>query len=337
MAKVFILGEFMDEAAARLDRAFAGPTESLLYGLLRQVGIDAKEVYVTNVIQRRPPRNDFKEFCGPKGEALFPKDPPLVPGKYIRKEFAEEFARLDAELARERPNIVLAMGNMALWAISRKTGIKKYRGSPLPSHDNQYKVIPTWALGSIFRQWENRAVVLADFSKVAREKEFPEINRPQHFIHMEPSLEDIEKFYHKYLIGEPFLSADIETKSLTITEFGVSTSCGTHCLVIPFWDRIASDGNYWDTAEEEIEAWGWVRRICENFYLIGQNFSFDMQYLWRTVGIPCPKFLGDTMLQHHSLQPEMEKGLGFLGSIYTNEPSWKFMRQDHGTLKREDN
>ena len=76
--------------------------------------------------------------------------------------------------------------------------------------------------------------------------------------------------------------------------------------------------------------------VCENHLTIGQNFSYDMQYFWRTVGITCPKFFGDTMLLHHALQPELEKGLGFLGSIYTNEPSWKFMRQEHFTLKKGD-
>jgi len=42
------------------------------------------------------------------------------------------------------------------------------------------------------------------------------------------------------------------------------------------------------------------------------------------------------MLLHHAMQPEMEKGLGFLGSLYTNEPSWKFMRTDHDNLKKGD-
>jgi hypothetical protein len=39
------------------------------------------------------------------------------------------------------------------------------------------------------------------------------------------------------------------------------------------------------------------------------------------------------MLLHHALQPESEKGLGFLGSVYTNEASWKLMRTS--TIKRD--
>ena len=43
----------------------------------------------------------------------------------------------------------------------------------------------------------------------------------------------------------------------------------------------------------------------------------------------------DTMLMHHAMQPEMEKGLAFLGSVYTDEASWKFRRKNQ-TIKQED-
>jgi hypothetical protein len=61
-----------------------------------------------------------------------------------------------------------------------------------------------------------------------------------------------------------------------------------------------------------------------------------MNYMLRTVGIAARRMKDDTMLMHHALQPEMEKGLGFLGSVYTDEPAWKFMRAKHETLKKED-
>lgn len=43
----------------------------------------------------------------------------------------------------------------------------------------------------------------------------------------------------------------------------------------------------------------------------------------------------DTMLLHHALQPEALKNLGFLGSIYSDEGSWKDMRKAK-TTKRDD-
>lgn len=332
---VFVLGEYWSEQAEREGKPFAGPDESLLMGLLKQSGIDPRECHFTSVFNRRPSGNRVEAFCGPKANGI-PDYRPIFAGKYVRAEFQPELDRLAAELDRARPNVVLALGNTALWAMSKKSGIKKYRGSPLPSHCNRWKVLPTWSMSSVMRQWELRVIVLADFSKARAESFSPELERPRRYIYLEPSLSDIEDFYHEYLVHSPFVSCDIETKQGTITEVGYATADGRRAIVIPFYSRAATDGNYWDTLSDERRAWRWVRRINAEKPLIGQNFAYDMNYFWRTVGIPCPRFLGDTMLLHHSLQPEMEKGLGFLGSIYTNEPSWKFMRTDHDQLKKGD-
>jgi hypothetical protein len=64
---------------------------------------------------------------------------------------------------------------------------------------------------------------------------------------------------------------------------------------------------------------------------------YDLHFLWRGYGIPTVNCDDDTMLLHHSLQPESEKGLGFLGSVYTNEASWKLMRaRGKTTIKRDE-
>lgn len=330
-----IVGEAWGEQEELKGRPFVGPSGSVLHGLLRQVGIAKEDCYFTNVFNLRPRGNRIDSLYVGKADAI-PNYRAIVRGKYIDKKYLPEIERLFEEVERIKPNLILALGNTPLWALCKKSGIKKYRGSPLKTHDGQTKVLPTWHPAAILRQWELRAVAFADFHKARKEMTFPELNRPPHYIYLEPSLQDIKEFYEKFLIGEPFLSCDIETKAETITEVGYSNASGSHAIVIPFWDRSKKDGNYWRTLEDERAAWNWVRRINREFKLVGQNFSYDMQYFWRSVRMKCPNFGGDTMLMQHSLQPEMEKGLGFLGSVYTNEPSWKFMRTDHATLKKED-
>lgn len=334
---IMIVGEAHGEQEEQQGRAFAGPSGSVLHGLLRQAGIAKEECYFTNVFNFRPKGNSINSLYASKDDAI-PGYRPIVgqPAKYIHKRYLPEIERLFAEIEQTTPNVILALGNTPLWALSKKTGIKRYRGSPLLTHDGRAKVLPTWHPAAILRQWELRIIALADITKARRESQFPELRRPSRLIYLEPSIDDIQDFYHQYLKNEPFLSCDIETKDSAITEVGYSNATGDRAIVIPFWSRTQRDGNYWRTFGEEREAWNWVRKINTEKPLIGQNFSYDMQYFWRTVRIPCPKFLGDTMLQHHSLQPELEKSLGFLGSIYTNEPSWKFMRTDHSTLKKED-
>lgn len=330
---ILILGEFWGEQEERTGRPFEGPAGSVLFGLLRHTGIDRRDCYFTNVFNERPRNNRLESFCGNKASAIPNFARPVLPGKFVRADMGHHLERLEEEIARVKPNIIIALGNVAFWAMTKKTGIKKYRGAPIMSHDGQHKVIPTWGPSSILRQWELRPIVMSDLTKARAQSSFPELRRPQRYLYLEPDLDDIQKFYDDFLLPAPFVSLDIETKSGTITEVGVGTS--THAMVIPFYDRAAEDGNYWPTLAKERKAWDLVRMICREKPTIGQNFQFDMQYLWKTVGIPCPKFLGDTMLMHHSLQPELEKGLGFLASIYTNEASWKFMRQEHADMKRE--
>lgn len=332
---IMIVGEYWSEQEEREGKPFAGPAAGVLYGILQQVGISCSDCYFTNAFNLRPPGNRFENLCGKKPDGI-PGYRPVFNGKYVLAKYQPEMERLWEEIERVRPNIIVALGNFALWALCKKSGIKKYRGSPLPTHDGRYKVIPTWPPSSVLRQWELRVVVLADLDKARRESAFSELIRPRRYIHLEPSLEDIENFWHRYLKDQPFLSCDIETKAKTITEVGYSTADGRHAIVIPFFSRLSDDGNYWATLSDERRAWRWVRYINAEKPLIGQNFAYDMNYFWRTVCMPCPKFAGDTMLLHHALQPEMEKGLGFLGSVYTNEPSWKFMRTDHDTLKKGD-
>lgn len=330
-----IVGECWTEEDERRGSYGHGIQGSLLRGIMRQVGLDTTECHFTSVLAERPPMNKLQNILIDKDNSL-PNYPPLLKGKYFPANKASHIARLHAEIDRLQPRVIVALGNTALWALTKKTGIKKHRGSPLMTHDNRYKVLPTWEPDSVFANWELRVVMLADFEKVKRESYFPELRRPSRLLYLDPSIEELYEFYEEFLRDEPFLSVDIETKNLTITEVGIGNAAGTRALVVPFWRRAAADGNYWPTAAEEKKAWLFVKMVCENHETIGQNFSYDMQYFWRTMGITCPKFAGDTMLLHHALQPELEKGLGFLGSIYTNEPSWKFMRQEHFTLKKGD-
>ena len=347
---IAFVGDYFNEYDEEKGAPFSGPAGSVLRGCLRQVGIDPKECLFTSVFNQRPAGGRVEYFLGSKAGAI-PNFRAIENNQFVQAEYYEELVRLYRELAAFRPNVVVAFGNTALWALTKKVGIKAYRGSALESFDiaaqlsdhiipytgpEKFKVLPAWPPATVIRQWDLRPILLADMDKAKRQSSTPVLTRPSHLLYMEPSLQDIEDFYEEFLVGQPFLSCDIETKAKTITEVGFSLADSSRALIIPFWDRKQADGNYWRTSEDEAAAWRWVARICDEFPLIGQNFQYDMKYLWRTVGIPCPKYLDDTMLMHHSLQPEMQKGLGFLASIYTDEPSWKFMRTTHDTLKKED-
>ncbi len=95
-------------------------------------------------------------------------------------------------------------------------------------------------------------------------------------------------------------------------------------------------GSYWPTHAAEVLAWGFVRRVLGTTVpKVAQNGLYDINFLWTKYGIPVVNYEDDTMLLHHALQPESLKGLGFLGSVYTNESSWKLLNRRDPTVKRE--
>jgi len=340
LTDIVIVGEAWGREEAEVCQPFVGASGRLLKALLSSVGIAYGECYVTNVFNLQPkPTNDISNLCVPRGVPN-PKKHGLegmkavASGRYIRAEFQPELDRLYREIKNEKPNLVIALGGTALWALTGQAKIKANRGTVIESHLG-FKILPTYHPAAILRQWNLRPILMADLGKAADESRFPDIRRPSRAIWIEPTLGDIEQFYLEHISPSPDLSIDLETAGNQITCVGFAPTTSV-ALVIPFLTQSHPDGNYWRSHADEVRAWGWVRRFCAlRKRIVGQNFLYDINFLWRTVGIPVPHAAEDTMLLHHALQPEMEKGLGFLGSVYTNESSWKMMRKTD-TVKRED-
>lgn len=330
---IMLVGEAWGKDEEEQHAPFVGASGRLLNGLLSQAGIRRADCYVTNVFNLRPkPTNDIKNLCGPRAQGI-PNWPALSSGKYIRAEYAPEVKRLFDEIEREAPTLIVALGATPLWALSGITPkITQVRGSPFISPTANRKVLPTFHPAAAMRDYKIRPVIYADLCKAKAEAEFPEVRAPRREVWVHPSLQDITEFYNEFMASAPIISADIETRMDQITCIGFAPD-PEHAIVVPFWDMEREDGNYWRSLDEELAVWTWVQKVCAKHKLLFQNGLFDMQWLWKVYGIPCPHADEDTMLLHHAMQPEMKKSLGFLASIYTQEPSWKFMRK---STKKED-
>lgn len=322
---------------------FVGASGYHLTLMLTEAGIDRSQCFLTNVFNLRPkPSNDIKNLCASKKEVKN-NLPSLQQGKYVRDEFLPELQRLYDELEQVRPNIVIPLGGTAAWAMLGGGAISKVRGTVARSNPmfkgkaENLKVLPTYHPAGILREWKNRHVTVLDLMKARRESEFPEIRRPEREVWVEPSLTDMETFYERYLATTPFIAFDIETAGDQITCIGFASSPRV-ALVVPFVDLRKPGGSYWSTHQEERAAWEFVKRVLQNqSRKFGQNTLYDINFLWKGYGITVNNYTDDTMLLHHALMPESEKGLGFLGSVYTNEPAWKTMRpKGKHTIKRDE-
>src|ERR1700676_1453320 len=224
-ANIAIVGEAWGEAEEKACTPFVGYSGQELTRMLEDAGIHRSECYLTNVFNLHPPGNQVEFFCGTKAEGI-DGYPALVKSKYVRTEFIYELERLGQELADINPNIIVALGNTASWALLGRTAISKYRGTTeLSTHTaTGYKVLPTYHPAAVLRQWELRPTTILDLMKAKRESEFPEIRRPKREIWIEPTLEDLETFYDRHIRICKVLSVDIETAGDTITCIGFSTS-----------------------------------------------------------------------------------------------------------------
>lgn len=312
---------------------------------IREGWLREQSILLTNVFPLRPSdTNDIEALCAPKkdvGEDY--AFPPYRMGKYFRPEFLPHIDRLRAEITACGPHLVIACGNTALWATLGVTNIGAVRGTV--AHGvlcPGVKVLPTYHPAGVLRNWSWRPIVLSDFIKAKREAKHPDIIRPERQVLVSPTLDEIRAWSDNALATGAALAVDIETKAGMITTIGFAVS-RSDAISIPFWlpeeASLQSQGfNYWPDPKDEAAAWLLVRELLNSTLTkIFQNGMYDLQYLWK-MGFRPRACLEDTMLSHHSLFPEMQKGLGFLGSIYTDESSWKLIRRQakDETLKRDE-
>ena len=329
-----LIGEAWGAEEAALGMPFVGAAGRELTRMLTEAGIERRECYATNVFNLRPDNNDLKNLCTDKRGSTVPL-PELSRGQYLQDQYYSEVQRLWDEVSRVQPNLVIALGNTALWALTGSYGIKKLRGTVTAATFGTcagIKVLPTYHPAAVLRDWSARPVVIADFMKAKRQALFPEVRRPKRELWLEPTINHIELFYRTYVaVGCTKLAFDIETAGASqITCVGFSPS-PERALVIPFVDNRQPSGSYWSDPGLEAAAWEWVGRFLSHeenpgIELVGQNTLYDINWLWHKVGLVPKSYTRDTMLKHHAINPELEKSLGFLGSVYTDEPAWKTMR-----------
>lgn len=312
----------------------------------RPAAMEALNIAYTNVFNLRPNGNKLDSLCCQKGTMPSHKWPKITRDLHLRDEFLPHLARLRDEIAESRPNLIVALGNTACWALLRTHSISSIRGTAVAGHPDGLapgvKILPTYHPASLFYEgrWNVRPIICADLVKAQREGGFAGIRRPSRQVLINPTLDEVRDWIEMVVADNGLCSAtiacDIETKFGQITCIGFARS-RSDALVVPFVDLAKPSGSYWASPTEEREVWKLVNRLLTSgLPLVFQNGIYDLQYLFRA-GFRPANVAEDTMLLHHSLFPEMLKGLGFLGSIYSSEPAWKLMRMEKAdTTKRDE-
>lgn len=320
-AKICIVGEAPGAEEEAIGLPFIGASGKFLNRLLSTAGINREECYCTNVIKTRPANNYFGVYYHDKKQTQ-----PTA-------ELIESSRELIAEINQIKPNVTIPVGNEALFALTGKHGITKWRGSMLSSPVG--KCVPTYHPAAVLRQYSWKPIVELDLVRAQRESLYPDLRLPPTNFIIDPSYETVMDYLRTF--RKDRFAFDIETLGDMTRCLAISHEVG-HAICIPFVSShrtmrpgttrlfLSPEGSptansYWPP-EQELAILGALDELFRRHEVFkdAQNCPFDTVIMAREFGFDFPSLDRDTMVMSHTAYPELPKGLDFLCSIYTRFP-----------------
>ncbi len=329
-SRIMLVGEAWGEDEDRVGEPFVGRSGQELNRMLHEAQIMRSECFVSNVVNYRPPNNDLGAWVAMKKKDITSVHIQLR-DRYVLPIVAEGFKQLMQEIASVQPNIIVAFGNVAMWALTGRWGIKKWRGShlsyapvmgdlmglkegtvPFP------KIIPCYHPAYILRDWPERATTVNDLRRVRRNMTTREWNPPKWEFIVRPDFIKTQETLLGLLMRldqeEVWLDFDIETRAGHIACVGISWS-RTEAICIPLMCLERLDG-YWSIEEETwVVFWIWKVLTHLNARIRGQNLLYDCQYTYKGWHF-IPRVAQDTMISQHCLFSDLPKSLAYQASTY---------------------
>jgi uracil-DNA glycosylase len=318
-ARIMLVGEAPGYEEDQKGLPFQGPSGQELNRMLGEAGITRSECFITNVCRERPANNDLSNFIAKAKKDVTPLHK-LYRGRYVLPPVIFGSDLLAKEISLVKPNIIVALGNTPLWALTGNTGISKWRGSMLYTDfgETPFKVIPTLHPAYTLRDWSSRAVVVNDLRRAARFRAPIPYPKPNWRFIIRPTFPKVLEVLSRILSllqADPLrISFDLETRSGHIACAGLSWTL-EDAICIPFMCVESSTG-YWN-ADHEAEIILLLHQILThpNAQVVGQNILYDSQYTWRHWCF-VPRVFQDCMISQHAIFSDLPKSLAFQASMY---------------------
>jgi uracil-DNA glycosylase family 4 len=309
-AKILIVGEAPSYEEVRELTPFVGPSGRFLNALLADAGINRNDCWVTNACKYMVPPN-----AGEK----------LIPFKKRAEEIGIDLDKQYDDLRREiltiNPNIIIALGGTALWALARKSPITSWRGSIVNAHG--IKTIGTYHPAHILRQsgdvrgfW-NKPIMIHDLKRAYDESRTKEFKFPQRMLHVVRSVTQFVDFTERYK-NHKHPAIDIEAFQCIPICIGIAFT-PSEGITVPLWN---THGISKLTDGELVILWRLLAEFLAKQDVVGQNFGYDRDKIKR-LGFKVNDLYSDTLFKAFCIHPELPKNLAFLTSLYTKEPFYK--------------
>lgn len=282
---------------------FVGPSGMLLNEVLAGAGTSRAQVFVGNVAQYE------------LGSEL---DSGLV---------ADGMARLRADLAAFRPNVLLLLGGIALTAWHpnpdpRTTLISNWRGSIFAAADGT-KCVAAFHPAAVLRQPDWLPYLRFDVRRAVVEAASPVLDLPQRVLDLLPEPETVA-WLNAARGRRAHLAHDIEGWPQTGVSLMSFADSATHALSVPL-RRL--DGSAWWSPAAEGRILHAVKGLLEDADVpkICHNAAYEA-FTWRWAhDVRMRGVAEDTMMLWHETYPEAQKALDVAASIATREPYWKHL------------
>lgn len=336
---ILIVGDYATADDEWKKAPFSGRTGEEFAKLLAEVGIDIRECHLTQVLQQRPHANDISfHFNTAKRKSIERGLTHHRFGYYYDDAIAAGLDHLKDKISMTQPTLVIALGELGLWALTGESGITSWRGSLMDGLLPAGTVLPTFSPAQIMRMWDWRMLAKRDLQRAKAYVDSPSLYAyPSYHFTIRPTINQaLDAIY--YLLdlcsqAPTRISVDIETVARHISCIGLAWS-PLKAICIPFLDEGAID---YFTPEEEEQIYEALKLLLThpNCQVVGQNFAYDRQHFARWYGYQ-PNLQFDTMIAQHVLFPGLPKALDFISSMYCHfHRYWKDELKDYNKMPQD--
>jgi uracil-DNA glycosylase family 4 len=302
--RIMIVGEAPGAEEERSGQVFMGRAGQLMNDCLKRAGLNRSEIYVTNAVKCRPPENRKPENWEMKTCA----------GTYL----AQELEQVD-------PTHLLLVGNAALQAVAKKSGITKHRGVRLDVRGQpSYRTImaafhPAYAL----RNPGVHPTLQEDIRRFARaiRGEFQVVPVKKRLVRTTDGLREVIRLLRDAPPGQA-IGYDVENRyqpwhpDWSIQCLGLSLD-GETSYVIPLYHPESPFRGSWMLLLEKLRP----LLTRKDIKWVAQNGKHDNVQLAGAKVFMEHRF--DIMIAAHLLDENRPKNLGFLSQTYLGADTYK--------------
>lgn len=319
LCRLAVIGEAPGEDETAVGEPFVGTSGRLLKAVLASSQLVVDQLFFGNICQHRPPHNEISSF------------------QFDGYEISHGLTQLASDLATFKPHCLLLLGRTAFRAFKPTVCYDTKRGHQVPlanwrgsifRTDAVYdcKAVATYHPAYILRAYSDMPYFRFDLRRARTQSTFPEVRETIRAGLLTPTLEQAVQFMQTIRANGTPVAFDIEgyADSIGVTMISICPTPNSG-IVIPFW----SGGNhYWSESEEPI-IWRELSALLSDPGVpkTAHNAFYELFVCaWRHK-LLITNLVGDTMMKGWEAQPELERGLGVMTSLYTEEPYYKDDRE----------